>query len=126
MDLKLDDFQLGDAVHRMKEALLSTPGDTDPQVRREIEARVARLSGRMDDDPPAKPSASGSESLPPAVLSYVEKVAFEAFSITDQDLESLAKLGYSDDAIFEITLSAALGAGLGRLDRGLFAVKESE
>ena len=122
MDFKLEGF---DAICRMKDALLGTPGETDPTIRREIEAHAARLSGRLEDDLPAT-STSDVEPLPPSVLSYVEKVTCEAFRITDKDLESLTKLGYSDDAIFEITLSAALGAVLGRLERGLFAVKESE
>jgi hypothetical protein len=35
----------------------------------------------------------------------------------------LRRAGYSEDAIFEITVSAALGAGMIRLERGLAAMK---
>jgi hypothetical protein len=36
---------------------------------------------------------------------------------------SLRRAGYSEDAIFEITSSAALGAALGRLERGMAALQ---
>ena len=43
--------------------------------------------------------------------------------MTDADMDALRKAGYSEDAIFDITASAAVGAGLGRLERGLAALK---
>jgi alkylhydroperoxidase/carboxymuconolactone decarboxylase family protein YurZ len=43
---------------------------------------------------------------------------------TDEDIAGLHQAGYSEDEIFEITLSAALGAGLARLERGFAALKE--
>ena len=50
-------------------------------------------------------------------------MALHAYRTTDQDIVALRTAGYSEDAIFEITLSAALGAGLARLERGLAALK---
>ena len=41
---------------------------------------------------------------------------------TDNDIEALRQTGYSEDAIFEITISAALGAATARLARGLSAL----
>jgi alkylhydroperoxidase/carboxymuconolactone decarboxylase family protein YurZ len=60
-------------VQRMVDAVLSRPGETDPSLRRAIEA--------------------------------------------------LRNAGYSEEAIFEMTLSAAIGAGQARLERGLAALK---
>jgi len=57
------------------------------------------------------------------VGSYVDKIALRAYSITDADIDAIREAGFSEDAIFEITLSAALGAGIARLERGLQAVK---
>lgn len=48
--------------------------------------------------------------------SYVRKVAEHAYEITDEDIASLHAANYTDDEIFEATVSAALGAGLFRLD----------
>jgi alkylhydroperoxidase family enzyme len=50
-------------------------------------------------------------------------VAKHAYKVTDADVEALRHAGYSEDAIFEITLSAALGAGLARLERGIEALR---
>jgi hypothetical protein len=63
---------------------------------------------------------------PPGVATYAEKVAGRAYTITDGDIESLKQLGYSEDAIFEITVAAALGVGMGRLQQGLSALAGAE
>jgi len=60
---------------------------------------------------------------PPALVAYVKKVALYAYKTNEDDIEALRRAGYSEDAIFEITVSAALGAGMTRLERGLAALK---
>jgi len=50
---------------------------------------------------------------------YVQKVTQSAYKVTDQDIETLLDAGYSEDQIFELTVSAALGAGLARRTAGL-------
>ena len=52
---------------------------------------------------------------------YIDKVARYAYRVIDSDIEEILGAGYSEDVVFEITLSAALGAGMGRLERGLSA-----
>ena len=58
--------------------------------------------------------------------SYVRKVAEHAYEITDEDMASLHAAAYTDDEIFEATVSAALGAGLFRLDCVLRALVASQ
>ena len=106
-------------VRDLVESVLTTPGDTDPSLRRAIEARSAELGGRPD------PSASGGE-IPKALRAYVDKVARHAYKVTERDINELKRAGYSEDAIFEITVSAALGAGKSRLERGLAALRGEE
>ena len=48
--------------------------------------------------------------------SYVRRVAEQAYDITDEDIASLHAANFTDDEIFEATVSSALGAGLFRLD----------
>jgi alkylhydroperoxidase family enzyme len=96
-------------------SILTTAGDTDPALRRAIEARSAALGGR--------PGATGEGDVPEALQAYVDKVARHAYQVTDRDLDDLKQAGYSEDAIFEITLSAALGAGRSRLERGLAVLR---
>ena len=67
---------------------------------------------------------SGRQAQLPAPLdTYVDKVARHAYKVTDDDIVALRQAGYSEDAIFEVTLSAALGAGMSRLERGLAMLK---
>lgn len=103
-------------MQRLTEAVLTSTGDTDPALRQAVEERSAELGGR--------PGARIGE-LPPELVGYVNKVALHAYKTTDKDIEALRHAGYSEDAIFEITLSAALGAARGRMERGLAALKET-
>ena len=101
-------------VRRLVDAVLTSAGDTDPDTRRAVEGRAAALGGR--------PVGTMCE-LPAALDAYVDKVARHAYKVTDDDIAALRQAGYSMDAIFEVTLSAALGAGMSRLERGLATVK---
>ena len=104
-----------ETMKRMVDAILTTPGDTGTSLRQAIEARAAALGGL--------PGQENAGELPTNITKYVDKVALHAYKTTDADIENLLQAGYSEDAIFEITLSAALGAGLARLERGLAALK---
>jgi hypothetical protein len=53
----------------------------------------------------------------------VEKVARHAYRITDRDVHSLVDAGWPEDALLEVILAAAAGAGVTRLERGLAAVR---
>ena len=53
---------------------------------------------------------------------YLAKVRERAFTITDADVQELKDAGYSEDEIFEHTVSAAVAAGLARLEAGLGAL----
>ncbi len=64
--------------------------------------------------------------LPPEINSYVDKIALHAYRVTDADIEALRAAGYSEDVIFEMTVSAALGAGMARLKSGLTALRGGE
>ena len=93
---------------RLVDAALTPPGHTPPALRRAV---LARASGAPGED------------VPPALAAYVDKVARHAYKVTDEDLGRLQQAGHSDDALFEVTVSAALGAALGRLERGLAALR---
>ena len=90
---------------RLLDAVLSASGTTPGEVRR---AAVER------------------GSLPSALAAYVDKVALHAYKVTDDDIAALQRAGYSDDAVFEITVAAAVGAAFHRLDRGMAALRGAE
>ena len=101
-------------LQQLVDGVLNSPGETDPALRREIKAQAAQLSSR---------SPQSVAQVPQALAIYIKKVALYAYKTTGEDIEALRRAGYSEDAIFEITLSAALGAGMTRLEQGLAAMK---
>ena len=55
----------------------------------------------------------------PELAPYLEKVRTNAYKVTDQDVQGLKDAGFSEDVIFEQTVSVAVAAGLERLESGL-------
>jgi alkylhydroperoxidase family enzyme len=105
----------------LERAVLATPGETGEALRRAVTARAAALSGQTTGQ-----IAGASDTvapIPPVLAPYVDKVARHAYQVTDGDLAALAAAGLSEDAVFEVTVAAATGAGLARLERGLAALK---
>ena len=98
----------------MIEAVLTDPGDTDSALRCAIAAHASELGGH---------ALQTSGEIPTELQTYVKKVALYAYKVTDEDIAALRESGYSEDAIFEITVSAALGAGIARLECGLAALE---
>jgi alkylhydroperoxidase family enzyme len=99
-------------VHQLARAVLEGSGETPVALRRAVEARAARLAAGDRPDLP----------LPAELDGFVRQVALRATEVTDGDIARLRAAGYSEDAIFEVTVAAALGAGLARLERGLAAL----
>jgi alkylhydroperoxidase family enzyme len=64
-------------------------------------------------------AAQPDRPAPPEFAVYLDKVRRHAYKVTDADVEALKDAGFSDDEIFEQTVSAAVAAGLERLDAGL-------
>lgn len=101
-------------IQSLLDSVLNSRGDSDPELRRAVEHQAATHAGRMPE---------GGPLLPQELSNYVDKVARHAFKVTDADIETLRDAGYSEDAIFELTLCAAIGAGIARLDRAIAAMK---
>lgn len=99
-------------VQAITEAVVAGPGQTPSELRRAVLARAQRLAGARSGAPAPAPFGS-----------YVDKVAQHAYRVTDADVAGLQQAGNSDDVMFEVTAAAALGAALGRLERGMAAVR---
>jgi alkylhydroperoxidase family enzyme len=101
-------------IQTLVDSVLNSRGDSDPELRRAVEQRAAAHAG----------CSSGSDvQLAEELVTYVDKIARHAYKVIDADIEALRDAGYSEDAIFELTLSAALGAGIARLKCGITAMK---
>jgi alkylhydroperoxidase family enzyme len=64
-------------------------------------------------------AARPDRKAPPELARYLDKVRRNAYAVTDDDLRALKDAGYSEDVIFEQTVSVAVAAGLERLNAGL-------
>jgi len=119
---------------RLVDGVLGSSCHTPRELRRSVLRTAAQLSGSGSN--PSSPlsqrergtggeDATGAPGggIPAALAAYADKVARHAYQVTDEDLAALQRAGTSDDALFEVTVSAALGAALGRLERGLAALR---
>ena len=98
--MRYEDFR-----RRLVDAVLNTPGDAPADVRRTALERA---------------------TAPGPLGPYVSNVARHANKITDTDVAQLRHAGHSDDSLFEITVAAAVGAALYRLDHGMAALRGEE
>lgn len=103
-------------VLRLFDKFRASAGATTPVLRQSVEEQAAAWVG---GDAPVDIT-----SLPEPLQRYLHKVALHAYRITDDDIDELRAVGHTEDEIFELTLSAALGAGRARLDLGLSLLRQ--
>jgi len=106
-------------AENQRRAILDSEGVTAPSLRRAVAARAAALGGG-----PAAPEDSTGE-IPEKLRAYVDAVALHAYRITDEDVAELRREA-SEDTVFEVSVAAAVGAGLARLERGLAILRRGE
>ena len=96
----------------------------DPHA--ELRDRVMRtvLEGPGESDPAVRRAAWERAGVPAVLQALVEKIHRHAYKVTDEDLAAL-QATYGDDRLFEIVVSAAVGASRQRLDAGLRALEEA-
>jgi alkylhydroperoxidase family enzyme len=85
----------------------------------------AVLESPAETDPATRAAAYQTDELSPPLRDYVAKVRGESYRITDEDVQSLLTAGYSQDAVFEITVASALGAAMRRLEASLGVLREA-
>ena len=85
--------------------------------------RVLRgvLDGAGASDPALRRAAADGAGLPADLQALVDKIHRHAYRVTDDDVARL-RAAYGDDPLFEIVVSAALGASRRRLLTGLQAL----
>jgi hypothetical protein len=113
----LPDVETGarESYMTLVDSVLVQPGDADQATRRAAFDRAVELAGI--------PASSDRRPGPREAL--VDKVARHAYEVTDHDVAELRSAGHSEDAIFEMIVAAAVGAGTARLDAGLRALHQA-
>lgn len=94
--------------------------DPHAALRDAVLAQV--IEGRAHTDPRLRAAAADDVGLPPDLQPFVDKIHAHAYKVSDADVASLQAL-YGDDKLFEIIVSAALGASRHRLRAGLAALE---
>ena len=88
-------------VKRFKEAVLEGSARLSPVVRR------AAFDG----------APAGTDTV-----TYLEKLRRHAYQVTDEDIAALRAAGWTDETIYELSVAAAVGQGMRRLDLGMAAL----
>ena len=83
-------------------------------------ARVLEGEGRAS--PEIRRAAFDNEGLAEPISQFVEKVAHSATTVTDADVSTLRKAGLSEDQIYEIVVSAAIGQATRQYQNALAAL----
>lgn len=100
---------LPDYLQKALDAILTQPGETDAVLRRAI----------------LEQPGAGAEHIPEVLRPLLKKIAERAWTVSDEDFAQLLVAGYSEGQLFEVTLAAALGAGVQRFKAGLRALGEN-
>ena len=101
-----------------------TPRIDDPHAP--LRDRVIRsvLDGPGETDPGVRYAAAEGVGMADDLRLLVEKIHRHAYKVTDEEIEAL-QAKYGDDRLFEIIVSASVGASRQRLMAGLRALEEA-
>lgn len=94
---------------------------TDPYAEQRDKVLATVLEGPGESDPALRRAAAEDKGLPADLAALVDKIHRHAYKVTDEDM-ARAQAKYGDDRMFEIVVSAAVGASRMRLMAGLKAL----
>jgi hypothetical protein len=99
---------------------------TRPDPHAALRDRVMQLvlDGTAQTDSALRHAAADGRGVSADLEPLVEKIHAHAYKVTDEDVARL-QTNYSEDQLFEIIVSAALGASRRRLDAGLKALRDA-
>ncbi len=100
------------AFQQLRAAVLEGQGTVSPAERQ----RIAAWSAHPEQEP-------ASQQFPEPLARLLNKITRYAYKVTDEDIQALLEAGYSEDAIFESVVSAALGTAIRRYERGMAVLK---
>jgi alkylhydroperoxidase family enzyme len=90
------------------------------QLHRALVARVLESDGTAPPD--LRRAAFDNAGLNEPMRTLIEKVAYRADSVTDDDVAAVRAAGLSEDQIFEIVVSAAVGQASRQYNNALAAL----
>ena len=97
---------------------------TDPHASLRDRVLSSVLTGPGVSDAALRRTAAEGTGVPADLEPLIDKIHRHAYKVTDEDVARL-QAKYGDDQMFEIVVSAALGASRKRLLAGLKALEEA-
>ena len=96
----------------------------DPHTTLRDLALKSVLEGPAESESTLRAAAARNNGLPNDLQYLVAKIHAHAYRVTNEDVARAQKV-YGDDKLFEVIVSAAMGASKQRLDAGLRALDDA-
>jgi hypothetical protein len=96
----------------------------DPHAGLRDRVLASVLQGPGESNPALRASVADGSEVPSDLHGLVDKIHRHAYQVTDADIAPL-QAKYGDDPMFEIVVSASLGASRNRLLAGLEALDKA-
>ena len=96
----------------------------DPHAALRDQVLASVLDGPGESDAAIRRAAAEGAGVPDDLRALVEKIHRHAYKVTDEEMAAL-QAKYGDDRLFEIVVSASVGASRQRLNAGLRALEEA-
>jgi alkylhydroperoxidase family enzyme len=93
------------------------------QARKDLVARILEGDGRASRA--QRRAAFDNAGLAEPLAGLINKVAKQACMVTDEDISATKASGLSEDQIFELVVSAAVGQATRQYDKALAALVEA-
>lgn len=93
------------------------------QLYQRLIDRILKGDGRSEKQ--QRQAAFDNAGLPQPLDILINKVAYEAYKVTDADIVAAKNAGVSDDQLFELIICAAAGQSSRQYESGLAALAEA-
>lgn len=82
------------------------------------------LKGKGDSSQQQRQAAFNNAGLSEPLSTLINKVAHQAYKVTDSDIEAVKSTGISEDELFELIICAAAGQASRQYESGLAALAQ--
>src|SRR6185437_10480318 len=84
------------------------------------------LKGKGDSTPQLRQAAFDHINLPQPLGALIDKVAHQAYKVTDSDIAAVKETGVTEDQLFELIICGAVGQASRQYQSGLAALAEAK
>jgi hypothetical protein len=96
----------------------------DPHAKSRDSALGSVLDGPGHTEPSLRHAVAENRNVPPDLAPLIAKIHAHAYRVTNEDVAA-AQRTLGDDRLFEVIVSAAMGASRQRLTAGLAALEDA-